>query len=373
MILDSTYPPQVDAYSSIYSGAARAFDVLFDGCSADPACDTAYPDLEAGFYQLTEELDRVPVQLPIAHPLTGRSVRWVLDGDALVGFLFQSLYASDIIPILPELIHGLQAGDTAGVARLRGQFLIVFDLISLGMHYSVQCGEEASFTTPEEVASEAEVFSRLRGYFDREPIFDICGEWGVAKAGGVENDPVGSEIPTLVLAGEYDPVTPPAWGKLAAQGLENSTFLEFPGLGHGVSLEGGCPLSITLKFLDQPSIVPDSSCIGRMRAPAFSLPVEQRPLLGVRVADVSADVAAEQGLPETTGALVLDVRRGGPADAGGVRPGDILLALNESVVTRAQDVPALLREFGPGQEVTLSVMRNGGRVEITLKLGEGGT
>ena len=105
VILDSTYPPQVDAYSSIYSGADRAFAVLFDGCSADPVCDAAYPELETRFYELVDELEQNPVQLRIAHPLTGRSVRSVLDGDALVGFLFQSLYATDLIPTLPELIY----------------------------------------------------------------------------------------------------------------------------------------------------------------------------------------------------------------------------------------------------------------------------
>ena len=73
----------------------------------------------------------------------------------------------------------------------------------------------------------------------------------------MENEPVASDIPTLVLAGEYDPITPPAWGELASNGLENSFFLEFPGLGHGVSLEGGCPLGIILAFLDEPSVNPD--------------------------------------------------------------------------------------------------------------------
>ena len=65
--------------------------MLFDGCSADPVCDAAYPELETRFYELVDELEQNPVQLRIAHPLTGRSVRSVLDGDALVGFLFQSL------------------------------------------------------------------------------------------------------------------------------------------------------------------------------------------------------------------------------------------------------------------------------------------
>ena len=87
---------------------------------------------------------------------------------------------------------------------------------------------------------------------------------------------------------------------------------------------------------------------------------------------MSADVAAEQGLPETTGALVLKVMSGSPAEVGGMRPGDVILALGDSNVTKARDVPRLLgTEFGPGQELTLTVVRDSRRLEITLRLGEG--
>ena len=42
----------------------------------------------------------------------------------------------------------------------------------------------------------------------------------------LENQPVHSEIPTLVMMGEMDPITPPEWGKLTLEGLPNAEFLE---------------------------------------------------------------------------------------------------------------------------------------------------
>ena len=50
----------------------------------------------------------------------------------------------------------------------------------------------------------------------------------------METQPVVSDIPTLVVAGEYDPITPAKWAESAASHLANSFYFLFPGGGHGV-------------------------------------------------------------------------------------------------------------------------------------------
>ena len=168
---------------------------------------------------------------------------------------------------MPQIIFEARDGEFDTFAFIEAYSLI--DSISLGMHYSVQCGEEFRFTTPEEIAAAGEVYPRLRGYFDSEGVFAICQSWGAKEADPIENQPVVSDIPTLVLAGEYDPITPPAWGQLADENLSNSFYFEFTGLGHGVGTENECPLSISLAFLDFPTIEPDGSCIAGMDGPPF--------------------------------------------------------------------------------------------------------
>ena len=111
------------------------------------------------------------------------------------------------------IIYDLRAGRTAGLTRVRGQFLLLLDLISLGMHYSVQCGEEARFASPGPWESFSFSSDLLGGYFDREPIFDICGEWGVREASNVENEPVASDIPNSGFSqASMDPITPTGMG-----------------------------------------------------------------------------------------------------------------------------------------------------------------
>jgi pimeloyl-ACP methyl ester carboxylesterase len=72
-----------------------------------------------------------------------------------------------------------------------------------------------------------------------------------------------------VLAGRYDPITPPAYGELAAATLSDSHVFTFPGIGHWTLLVHQCPLTITLAFLRSPSARPDAGCIARMNGPEW--------------------------------------------------------------------------------------------------------
>ena len=75
---------------------------------------------------------------------------------------------------------------------------------------------------------------------------------GAGQAAPLETRSVRSRIPTLVLAGGFDPITPPAWAAEAASTLRNATTVEFDPLSHGVSSGQGCPAQIATAFLDDP-------------------------------------------------------------------------------------------------------------------------
>ena len=78
-----------------------------------------------------------------------------------------------------------------------------------------------------------------------------------------------SDIPTLVLAGKMDPITPLQWARVVSGDLSRRYAFEFPGVGHGASTSGGCPLSIVLSFLNSPRSEPDSDCMDEMTGPRF--------------------------------------------------------------------------------------------------------
>ena len=90
--------------------------------------------------------------------------------------------------------------------------------------------------------------------------FAICENWPVEKADPAVRQPVISDIPTLILAGEFDPVTPPEYGQMVAEHLSNSNFFEFPTIGHSVAVANECARSIAAAFLENPNTRPDASC-----------------------------------------------------------------------------------------------------------------
>jgi len=274
VVIDSVVPLQSNLYSEIPTSGARAFDELFGACAADSTCNGAFPNLRDVFFDLVEQFNREPVTFPVKLK-SGERVDALMNGDGLISFTFQTLYATSLIPLLPGMIYDLRDGNYALAGVLQGEFLGQLDDISYGMHYSVQCDEEVPFGTPADIDAAVKQnpeFSALGG----KGVFDLCTAWNVPGAAAVENQPVASDIPTLVLSGQFDPITPPDWGELAAQTLSESFFFELPNSGHGASLTGGdCPRSIVLAFLDNPTASPDVSCIeADMSKLSFALPLD---------------------------------------------------------------------------------------------------
>lgn len=266
VILDSAFPPQADLYVQLNANAERAIRLLFDECADDVGCNRTYPDLEEAFFQTIEQLNAEPARLQLTDFDTGTRHEWVMTGTDFYELVFQSLYVTQLLGSLPALIYQTYYGSYELVALLAGVFVLDFT-VDLGMYFSVQCVEEVPFqTADEQSAVDSTLSPPFQGLIDESlSMFETCAIWGVEQAGGFEEEPVISNIPTLIVAGEYDPITPPAYGRAAAETLSRSYFFEYPGMGHGVFDEYECPLTITLAFLDNPTEEPDASCIEDMQ------------------------------------------------------------------------------------------------------------
>ncbi|MBK9123693.1 MAG: alpha/beta fold hydrolase [Chloroflexi bacterium] len=142
---------------------------------------------------------------------------------------------------------------------------------SEGMNLSVQCSEEMPFMSVEEADRRADAIDMPELLRDELKVgtlieFEQCAVWPVGQLDVNENQPVVSDIPTLVLNARYDTATPPWWGELAAATLSNGFSFEFPMVGHGVIDGGPCPMSMVQAFVEDPLAAPDSSCISSMDA-----------------------------------------------------------------------------------------------------------
>ena len=266
VILDSVYPLQSDLFGERQADFDRALSAMFASCAADPTCSTAFPDLETAFYETVNDLNESPIQfgLDVVAGRTDISAR--IDGVWFSGFIFSALYSEDLIAVMPQMIFDVHNHHYKLLDRFVDAYFKDKESISVGMYYSVQCGEEMPFALREAVIGAAKAHPRLPEFaeYSAKSLFASCDTWQAPPAAGNANEAVHSAIPTLVLAGEFDPITPPAWGRLVADNLENSFFFEFPGIGHGAVFSDECPAGIAEAFLESPDQEPPSACVGGM-------------------------------------------------------------------------------------------------------------
>ena len=78
---------------------------------------------------------------------------------------------------------------------------------------------------------------------------DACAFWPRGTVDASFYEPVQSSIPTLIMSGEIDPVTPPVWGEAIAKTLPNSKHIVMPGTGHTAG-GTGCGRRLIKAFID---------------------------------------------------------------------------------------------------------------------------
>ncbi len=96
----------------------------------------------------------------------------------------------------------------------------------------------------------------------------------------------------------------------------------------------------------------------------------RRGWLGVRIQQVTPEIAESLGLKEPTGAMIAGVNEGGPADKAKIRGGDIVLKFNGQDVKNMSALPRVVADTEVGKQVPVVVWRDGKEVTITATLGE---
>ncbi|MEO8606314.1 MAG: alpha/beta fold hydrolase [Chloroflexota bacterium] len=276
-IIDSVVPLQADKFEDAQS-ADHAFNTLFDACAKDTNCNTAYPNLKQVFYETAKQLDANPGSVTIPDLRNrGKTLDAVIDGTGFLGLTFQAMYIQELLGQLPKAIYKAHDGDLSGFTLVLVAELSQLDQISQGMFYAVNCNEEFAFDTKDMVQTILKNTPPELVGFARNALIDpvqlsICKSLGAETPDPKENQPVVSDIPTLVLSGEFDPITPLSYAKEAAATLSNSRLYTFPGLTHGVTPSNDCTKGIANAFFNDPSVALDTSCIASLPEVAFVTP-----------------------------------------------------------------------------------------------------
>lgn len=275
VILDGVVRPDIDFNLAGGHTVSYALRNLFHACAQDLRCSQAYPNLEQKFLAVVDQLNREPVPVALTTPQSKQPLVTRLDGNGFITALVPLLarpYSGNTArgTSIPKFIHAASQGNFSWVADNLAGDLESSDGSAKGMYHSVLCARAKSVqATPDQVLPQPYPQLVAWGIREGEAVGNVCA---LLQA---ELKPpfvyANTDIPTLVLNGSYDPVTPQPYGEAVASHLKAARVYTFAGLGHGSFFPPAgmpatdCVIRIATDFLARPRQAPDSSCLTQLK------------------------------------------------------------------------------------------------------------
>jgi len=260
LVLDSIYPPDPGPlWSSIVSDARRAF---FAHCAADRACSSAFPDLERTYTETLGQLRDSPLTLAMPPELHLPDNQVTLTAPLFALAVAHLLYYPPTYPTLPAIIQSVHDGDGRHAGAAIGKILAGFASLDVGLSRAVECRDRPRYRASLPAGADQ---------LDANQLYGECDGW--APLGPAPVLPLGTKVPTLVLAGEFDPVTRPAASRHVAELIGPvAHWVGFPRVGHNVHEFSPCGAGIASAFIADPGHTPDTACVERRPPIQFTMP-----------------------------------------------------------------------------------------------------
>ena len=221
--------------------------------------------------RLIDRLEKNPPTVTVTHPRTGETAEIRIDARVMANVIVTALYQPIMTTLVPAIVAAAEKNDFESMLALAslggGGGSDDGPAMAIGMQLSVICAEDAPKNTAGDLQKGSE--STLFGKYVMSIQQQACAFWPRGHVDDSFYEPVTSAIPTLVLSGEVDPVTPPSWGEQVASTLSNSKHIVIRGTGHTAG-GTGCGQRIMREFIDEGSPENlDTSCVDKVRRPAF--------------------------------------------------------------------------------------------------------
>jgi len=272
VILDGVVDPALSLGASMALDADAALRAAFARCERNTACASRFPRLGDDFEALRARLDASPVAVTLPDPVTAEPREVTFTGGHLALAARMLVYSDRTAALLPLFIDQAQA--TGNLVPLAAQAEMILgqlrDSLAYGMHNAVVCSEDLPYLDLAAMDREA-LGATFLGATLLDGLVAMCEAW---PRGVVDEDlksPLRSPVPALLLSGELDPVTPPAYATTAAVGFADSLHVTFAGQGH-IQLGLRCAQSLVRRFLDAGTAAGlDASCADEVRPVPFFL------------------------------------------------------------------------------------------------------
>ena len=230
--------------------AQQSLDRIFAACAATPECQSAHPHLAEDFQTLLHKFDTGPVKTTVTPQGGTASPVTMTRGD--FGYALRGvMYNGNPTNTIAGLIGGAAAsGDMSAIAQRYYDRQQSFNRLTHGLHLSIMCPEDIVSVTDDEV-KQATANTFLGSYVIDE-YRAACKMWPIAKIAPDFRTPVTVRVPTLLVSGHFDPVTPQQYADRIAKSLPLARQIVSPTTAHGSASR--CPLQAVLQVMTTGSL-----------------------------------------------------------------------------------------------------------------------
>jgi len=263
VVLDGVVPPGL----ALGSEHARNLEVAVDGqfalCEADDACRREFGAPRVLLDRLLADLDAQPRTVRYRDPLTDAVHEDAMTRATVANLVRLYAYSPLLAASLPRTLAEAAAGrPEVLMAQARLADAMVGEQIASGLQLSVICTEDADRLRADPADADT-----LMGTAFVASLLAQCEVWPRGARPGDFNEPVRSDVPALLLSGEFDPVTPPRYAETVLEYLPNGRHLVGRGQGHNL-LPAGCVPQLVSRFIASADAAAlDAGCLDRLAPP----------------------------------------------------------------------------------------------------------
>ena len=260
LILDSVYPLDKGLLNERPELLHRALQNIWHSCARGDICIDpellGNPELiEQRFWAALEQLSSDPLKLSAANWEGDWPVSVVLNDNRFMSVVYSAQYDSflhsAIIDAINEVLGkkpGHEALEQIVEHSVNSELSADFNTL---VYLAIECRETAAIS--EEAYDQASAkYPKLQRYTRYDWRFNICRDFTVRSDLAEFNQVFDITVPSLILAGELDPVTPSSWARELQQYAAHSQLLILPGVGHGAVASSECVHTQLRNFLDGP-------------------------------------------------------------------------------------------------------------------------
>ena len=229
----------LDAHTDHFQASfLRSLDGVMAACADDADCQAAYPDLTGRLTALLAKLDANPLPVRLPAPEGGPALHFTVTPAVFVKALLKLLYSRHGMEIVPALIEGLLGGHDFIIQNLADR-LLQSDGLYQDMLLIIQGNDDAAKPAAfnRGIAEHGEQFRPEWLSFDAVGR-QLYGNLLDGSAAPAVRLPDTVAVPTVLISGEFDPVTPAEQGEAMLEYLSVGTHLVVRNSGHYAHTDG---------------------------------------------------------------------------------------------------------------------------------------